>query len=352
MTGDKVKNQAIIKVTGVGGCGCNSLTRMCEAGLHGVELIAINTDLQALDICKCDLKLQIGTKLTKGLGAGARPEIGQQAAEENREDIINSLEGADMIFITAGMGGGTGTGAAPVIAEMSKNTGSLTVGIVTKPFAFELKQKKILAEQGIERLRANVDTLIVIENDKLLQVMDKKVTLKEAFRYADEVLRQAVEAISSIILQPGLINVDFSDIKTVMTKAGTSWLGIGTGKGDNRALDAAKAAISSPLLATNMNGAKGVIFIISGPENLTLHELNSAATLISQAASQDDANVIFGNYYDESLGEDCKITVIATGFDSQDDMNNILPLKKKSHSTFETYEITLPKFLEDLNHSR
>ncbi len=344
-----IEKQAIIKVVGVGGGGCNAVTRMIEMGVQGVEFIAINTDAQALDMCKADLKIQVGAKLTRGLGAGARPEIGQQAAEENREDIINALQGADMVFITAGMGGGTGTGGAPVVAEVAKNTGALTVGVVTKPFSFELRQKMKLAEEGIARLENKVDTLITIPNDRLVQVVEKKTTFREAMREADDILRQAVQGISDLIVIPGEINLDFADVKTIMSNAGSAWMGIGIGTGDTRAVDAARAAISSPLLETNINGARGVLFNITGGEDLTLAEINAASELIADAVDQE-ATVIFGTACDETMEADVKIIVVATGFGSMKapevprtaKTTVITPPRKP---TFSTSDIDIPAFL-------
>ena len=347
---EDIKKQAVIKVIGVGGGGCNAVGRMIEMGVQGVEFIAINTDAQALDMCKADLKIQIGIKLTRGLGAGARPEIGQKAAEENREDIANAIYGADMVFITAGMGGGTGTGGAPVVAEIARSTGALTVGVVTKPFAFELRHKMKLAEEGIGRFEQRVDTLITIPNDRLLQVVDRKTTFREALREADHILRQAVQGISDLIVMPGEINLDFADVKTIMSNAGTAWMGIGTGQGDNRSVDAAKAAISSPLLETNINGARSVLFNITGGEDLTLTEINAAADLIADAADPE-AIVIFGTACDETMGEKVKIIVVATGFTKNVD-GNILPIKEKiikkiqEVSPYRTSTITLPSFME------
>ena len=345
-----IEKQAIIKVVGVGGGGCNAVTRMIEMGVQGVEFIAINTDAQALDMCKADLKIQVGAKLTRGLGAGARPEIGQQAAEENREDIINALQGADMVFITAGMGGGTGTGGAPVVAEVAKNTGALTVGVVTKPFSFELRQKMKLAEEGIARLENKVDTLITIPNDRLVQVVEKKTTFREAMREADDILRQAVQGISDLIVIPGEINLDFADVKTIMSNAGSAWMGIGIGTGDTRAVDAAKAAISSPLLETNINGARGVLFNITGGEDLTLAEINAASELIADAVDQE-ATVIFGTACDETMEADVKIIVVATGFGSMKTPEVVGRTAKTTvitpprKPTFSTSDIDIPAFL-------
>ncbi len=347
---EDIKKQAVIKVIGVGGGGCNAVGRMIEMGVQGVEFIAINTDAQALDMCKADLKIQIGIKLTRGLGAGARPEIGQKAAEENREDIANAIYGADMVFITAGMGGGTGTGGAPVVAEIARSTGALTVGVVTKPFAFELRHKMKLAEEGIGRFEQRVDTLITIPNDRLLQVVERKTTFREALREADDILRQAVQGISDLIVMPGEINLDFADVKTIMSNAGTAWMGIGTGQGDNRSVDAAKAAISSPLLETNINGARSVLFNITGGEDLTLTEINAAADLIADAADPE-AIVIFGTACDETMGEKVKVIVVATGF-TKNVEGNILPIKEKiikkiqEVSPYRTSTITLPSFMD------
>ncbi|MEQ8190692.1 MAG: cell division protein FtsZ [Candidatus Eremiobacterota bacterium] len=344
----KQNAQTVIKVIGVGGGGCNAVSRMIEMGVQGVEFIAINTDAQALDMCKADLKIQIGIKLTRGLGAGAKPEIGLKAAEENKEDITNAIDGSDMVFITAGMGGGTGTGAVPLIAEIAKNIGALTVGVVTKPFGFELRHKMKLAEEGIAILEQKVDTLITIPNDRLLQIVKKNTTFREALKAADDILRQAVQGISDLIVIPGEINLDFADVKTIMSNAGTAWMGIGTGQGDNRAVDAAKAAISSPLLETNINGARSVLFNITGGEDLSLTEINAAADLIAQAADPE-AIILFGNHI-EASSENCRVIVIATGFHTE--LHNILPLTKKQKSTYDTSEIALPKFLQKVSNSR
>ena len=307
---------ARIKVIGVGGGGSNGINRMIEAGLKGAEFIAVNTDAQALAMSKATHKLQIGEKLTRGLGAGANPEIGNKAAEESREILAKALKGADMVFVTAGMGGGTGTGAAPIVAEVAKEIGALTVGVVTKPFSFEGRKRQAQAEKGIAALKDKVDTIITIPNDRLLQVVDKKTPFLEAFKVADDVLRQGVQGISDLILVPGLINLDFADVKTVMSNAGSALMGIGTASGEGRAVAAAKQAISSPLLETSIDGAKGVLLSISGGPSLGLHEINEAAEVIAQAADPE-ANFIFGAVIDESLGEDVRITVIATGFEGR-----------------------------------
>ena len=304
---------ARLKVVGVGGGGNNAVNRMISAGLRGVEFIAVNTDKQALFMSQANTKIQIGDKLTKGLGAGANPEIGEKAANESRDEIAMAIKDADMVFVTAGMGGGTGTGAAPVIAQISKELGILTVGVVTKPFSFEGKKRMMHAEQGVEALRGVVDTLVTIPNDRLLQLADKKMSLVKAFSLADDVLRQGVQGISDLIAVPGLINLDFADVKTIMQDTGMAHMGIGRGTGENKAEEAAKQAITSPLLETSINGAKGVLMNITGGPDLGLQEVNMAAELI-QAAADPDANIIFGAVIDENLKDEIIITVIATGF--------------------------------------
>lgn len=309
-----VEQFAKIKVIGVGGGGNNAVNRMIESGVRGIEFIALNTDKQALYSSKAEVKLQLGEKITKGLGAGANPEIGNKSAEENRNEITEALKGADMIFITAGMGGGTGTGAAPVVAEIARELGILTVGVVTKPFTFEGKKRLLQAEQGVEALKSKVDTLVTIPNDRLLQIADKKTTMSQAFIMADEVLQNGIQGISDLISVPNLINLDFADVKTIMLAKGIAHMGIGQATGDNRATDAAKLAIKSPLLETSIEGAKSVLLNITGGGDLGIFEVNEAADLIRQSVDQD-ANIIFGAGIDESLGEAIKITVIATGFD-------------------------------------
>jgi len=307
---------AKIKVIGVGGGGSNAVNRMIAAGLQGVEFIAVNTDAQALLHAMAPKRIQIGEKLTRGLGAGARPEIGEQAAEESRDDILQSLQGADMVFVTAGMGGGTGTGAAPVVAECAREIGALTVGVVTRPFTFEgrLRQKK--AEAGIAKLQQHVDTIITIPNDRLLQVVDKKTSITDAFSFADDVLRQGVKGISDLIAVPGLINLDFADVKSIMSNAGSALMGIGEATGENAAVAAAKCAIESPLLETSIEGAHGVLLnISSSAENLSMYEVNEASSTIQEAVNVD-ANIIFGASLDETLGDIVRVTVIATGFDT------------------------------------
>lgn len=304
---------ANIKVIGVGGGGNNAINRMIESGLKGVEFIAVNTDAQALYLSKAEIKIQLGEKLTKGLGAGADPEIGMKAAEESNDEIKRSLAGADMIFVTAGMGGGTGTGGAPIIAKIAKECGALTVGVVTKPFTFEGRKRNAQAERGIQALREQVDSLITIPNDRLLQVVDKHTNFNDAFKIADDILRQGVQGISDLIAVPGVINCDFADVQTVMQNTGSALMGIGKARGENRAAEAARLAISSPLLETSIEGAKGVLFNISGGNDLTLFEINEAAEIIHTAADVE-ANIIFGANIDETLNDEVRVTVIATGF--------------------------------------
>ena len=304
---------ANIKVIGVGGGGSNAVNRMIDSGLQGVDFLVANTETQALDNSKADIKIQLGEKLTKGLGAGANPQVGEEAAQESREEITKALQGSDMVFVTAGMGGGTGTGAAPIVAECAREIGALTVGVVTKPFTFEGKRRRTQADKGVEMLTSKVDTIIVIPNDKLLQVVDKKTPLNEAFRTADDVLRQGIKGISDLITVPGLINLDFADVKTIMTNQGEALMGIGEGEGENRAVDAAKMAINSPLLETSIEGAKGILLNITGSSDLSLFEINEAAEIISEAADPE-ANIIFGSVIDENLGDRVQITVVATGF--------------------------------------
>ncbi len=308
---------AVIKVVGIGGGGTNAVNRMVEAGVKGVEFIAVNTDAQALLMSDADYKVHIGVGLTKGLGAGADPDVGLQAAEENRGELKEALQGADMVFITAGEGGGTGTGAAPIIAEIAKEEiGALTVGVVTRPFAFEGRKRALQAEDGIKRLRESVDTLIVIPNDRLLQVAEKKTSILDAFRIADDILRQGTQGITDLITVPGLINLDFADVRTIMADAGSALMGIGLAAGDNRAHDAAKAAISSPLLESSIEGAHGVLLSIAGGSDLGLFEVNEAAEVVA-AAGHPDANIIFGAVIDDSMMDQIRVTVIATGFEGR-----------------------------------
>jgi cell division protein FtsZ len=306
---------AVIKVVGVGGGGSNAVSRMVDAGLRGVEFVAVNTDAQALQACDADVKIGIGHNLTKGLGAGANPEVGAGAAAESRDEIKDALKGADMIFITCGEGGGTGTGAAPVIAEIAKQEiGALTVGAVTKPFEFEGKKRMAQAEEGIDRMRKEVDTLITVPNEKLLQIVERRTTILEAFREADDILRQGVQGITDLITIPGLINLDFADVRLVMHQAGSALMGVGTGTGENRAVEAAKAAITSPLIEESVDGAKGMLINVTGGEDLGLFEVNEAARLGVQAADAN-ANIVFGAVVDSSMHEEVRVTVIATGFE-------------------------------------
>jgi cell division protein FtsZ len=340
----EVTNQqfATIKVIGVGGGGTNAVNRMIEAGLQGVEFVAINTDAQALLRSKADTRLRIGDQLTKGLGAGANPEIGRQAAEESKDEINEVLKGTDMVFITAGMGGGTGTGAAPVIAEMAKEVGALTVGVVTKPFNFEGKVRMTQAEAGITALKERVDTLITIPNERLFQIVDKKTSFVDAFKTADDVLRQGVQGISDLITITGLINVDFADVKTIMNNAGSALMGIGVAKGENRAVEAAKTAVSSPLLETSIAGAKGIILNVTGSSDLGLFEINEAAAIVTEAADPD-ANIIFGAVIDDNQGEEIRITVIATGFQQKRQRLGLEELELRS--LVDGDELEIPSFL-------
>lgn len=338
-----VEKFANIKVIGIGGGGNNAVNRMIEAGLKGVEFIAVNTDVQALYMSKADKKIQIGEKLTKGLGAGANPEIGMKAAEENEAEIEEALAGADMIFITAGMGGGTGTGAAPIVAEVSKNLNILTVGVVTRPFSFEGRKRQKNADSGIEEVKNNVDTLITIPNDRLLSIAEKKTSIIDAFKMADDVLRQGVQGISDLIAVPGLINLDFADVRTIMMETGLAHMGIGKGTGENRAVEAAKQAVSSPLLETSIEGAKGVLLNITGGSNLGLLEVNEAAELISSAADSE-ANIIFGAVIDENLQDEIRITVIATGFESDKDKEPE-DIEEFEIGSFEDDDLDIPAFL-------
>lgn len=305
---------AQIKVVGVGGGGNNAVNRMIEASLKGIQFIAINTDKQALYNSKAEYKIQIGEKLTRGLGAGANPEIGSKAAEESRDDVYQALQGADMVFVTAGMGGGTGTGAAPIVAQIAKEMGILTVGVITKPFTFEGRRRMLHAEKGIEELRKRVDTLVTIPNDRLLQMVEKRTSIVDAFKIADDVLLQGVQGISDLIAIPGLVNLDFADVKTIMHERGLAHMGVGRASGENRAVEAAKQAIHSPLLETTINGAKGVLLNITGGPSLGLYEINEAAAIVQEAADLE-ANIIFGAVIDESLKDEIRITVIATGFE-------------------------------------
>ncbi len=313
MRGEAGNYLAVLKVVGVGGGGTNAVNRMLEAGVAGVEFIAVNTDAQALLMCDADVKISIGHQTTKGLGAGADPQVGHAAALESRDELKEVMKGADMVFITAGEGGGTGTGAAPVIAELARELETLSVGVVTRPFAFEGRKRGGQAEQGIDELRERVDTLIVIENDRLLQVVEKKTTIVDAFRMADDVLRQGVQGITDLITVPGLVNLDFADVRTIMKDAGSALMGIGVASGENRATEAARIAVSSPLLEASIEGATGILLNVTGPSDIGLFEVNEAAEVVTSAADQN-ANVIFGAVIDDAMKDEVRVTVIATGF--------------------------------------
>ena len=306
---------AVIRVVGVGGGGVNAVNRMIDSGLRGVEFIAANTDAQALQMSDADIKIDIGRNLTRGLGAGSNPEIGRQAAEEHVDEIREALAGSDMVFITAGKGGGTGTGAAPVVAEVAKSSGALTIGVVTRPFSFEGSRRSVQADEGIQRLKEKVDTLIVIPNDRLIAIADEKTSMLNAFRMADEVLLQGVGGITGLITTPGLINTDFADVRTVLTEAGSALMGVGAASGEGRAVAAARAAISSPLLESSIDRSLGVLLNISGPSSLGLMEVNEAAEVVHAVAHQE-ANIIFGAVIDDALGDEVRVTVIAAGFES------------------------------------
>jgi len=341
---------AVIKVVGIGGGGVNAVNRMIEAGLRGVEFVAVNTDAQTLLMSDADVKLDIGRDTTRGLGAGSDPEVGRRAAEEHRAEIEEILKGSDMVFITAGEGGGTGTGGAPVVAELAREMGALTIGVVTRPFGFEGRKRATQAEMGITELKKAVDTLIIVPNDRLLSVSDPHTPVIEAFRVADQVLYQGVDGITSLIMTPGLINLDFADVKAVMTAAGSALMGIGLASGENRAEDAAKAAISSPLLESSIEGAKGVLLSIAGPQDLALHEVNRAADTITRVA-HPDANIIFGAVIDDALGDEVRVTVIAAGFDktlssaAQD--SRLSRLLEEPIEPLEEDAIALPSLLEE-----
>jgi len=340
---------AVIKVVGVGGGGVNAVNRMIEVGLKGVEFIAVNTDAQALMMCDADVKIHIGSAATRGLGAGADPAVGHAAAQESRDELKEALKGADMIFITAGEGGGTGTGGAPTLAELGRELGALTVGVVTRPFAFEGRKRSQQAEQGIESLRDRVDTLIVIENDRLLQVVEKQTSVVDAFRMADDVLRQGVQGITDLITVPGLVNLDFADVRTIMRDAGSALMGIGTASGDNRATEAARIAVSSPLLESSIEGATGILLNITGGPEIGLFEVNEAAEVVTSAADQN-ANIIFGAVIDEAMGDDVRVTVIATGFGAQRRRRRGVsetPAAAVSSGRSEEQSLDVPSFLRE-----
>ncbi len=342
------EHAATIKVVGLGGGGCNAVNRMIEAGLSGVDFYAVNTDVQALRASKTQNTVQIGTSLTRGLGAGANQNMGREAAEESREDLAMVLDGADLVFITAGMGGGTGTGAAAVVAELARASGALTIAVVTKPFGFEGGKRMQLAERGIADLEAKVDTLITIPNERILQIIEKRTPLQEAFAYADDVLRQGIQGISDLITQPGLINLDFADVKTIMTDAGNAMMGIGEGSGEHRAADAAQKAIASPLLETTIEGARGVIFNITGGPDLSMYEVNEAAEMIARAVD-NDAQIIFGASIDPAMQSKVRVTVLAAGFgtrrrtDARTSASNGLEFEKVAPVNMDDIEV--PAFL-------
>lgn len=339
---EEASNGAVIKVIGVGGGGGNAINHMIESGIQGVQFIAANTDVQALKMSKAPIKLQLGAKLTKGLGAGANPEIGRQAALEDTEKILEVVEGADMVFITTGLGGGTGTGAAPIIASLAAEVGALTVAVVTKPFHFEGRKRMLVAEQGLRELKDCVDTLITIPNERILSVVDRNVSLLDAFKLADDVLRQAVQGISDLITTPGFINLDFADVKTIMSGMGKALMGIGHGTGENKALDAAKRAISSPLLEeASIEGARGVLVNVTGGLDMTLYEINHSITLIREAANED-VNLIFGAVIDENIRNEIRITVIATGFDREAESATALEPKGASTRSSAPHESGTP----------
>ena len=339
---NEVETFARIKVVGVGGSGCSAINRMITGKLRGVEFIAVNTDAQALYHSEAPIKIQIGKELTRGLGAGADPELGRRAVEENKDEIYEAMRGADMIFVTCGQGGGTGTGASPTVADIAKELGALTVAVVTKPFTFEGQRRQKVAELGIEELKDKVDTLITIPNDRLLQVIDKKTSLIDAFTVVDDVLRQAVQGIADLITYHGMINVDFADVKAIMSNSGSALMGIGRGSGESRAIEAARAAVDSPLLELSIDGAKGILFNITGGPDLSMYEIDEAAKIITEAADED-ANIIFGAVIDDTMSGEVKITVIATGFEN--------PKNKKEKKTSvagdrkEPEELEVPAFI-------
>jgi cell division protein FtsZ len=347
---------AVIKVAGVGGGGTNAVNRMVDAGLSGVEFIAVNTDAQALMMTDADVKIQVGAEATRGLGAGADPEIGFAAAQESRDELKEALKGADMVFITAGEGGGTGTGGAPVVAELGQELGALTVGVVTRPFAFEGRKRAEQAERGIEQLRDRVDTLIVIENDRLLQVVERQTSVVDAFKMADDILRQGVQGITDLITEPGLVNLDFADVRTIMRDAGSALMGIGHATGENRAAEAARTAVSSPLLEASIEGATGILLNVTGGSDIGLFEVNEAAEVVTGAADQN-ANVIFGAVIDDSIGDEVRVTVIATGFGGQarrrrrpareTDLEAPLPATSAPEAFDTSQELDVPSFLRD-----
>ena len=345
---NKVGQLVEIKVIGIGGGGGNAVNRMIEAKLQGVKYISANTDAQVLAFSNAEHKIQIGSGITKGLGSGSNPDIGRRAVEEDKDKISKALEGADMVFITAGMGGGTGTGGAPLVAQIAKDLGALTVGVVTKPFSFEGHRRMRQAEEGIKLLKEKVDTLIVIPNDRLLQVVEENTPLLEAFKVSDEVLLHGVQGITDIVVEPGLINVDFADVKMIIENAGSAIMGVGRAGGENRAIKAAERAINSPILETNIEGAKGILFNISGSSNLTLHEVNKAAEIIAKAANPE-ANIIFGAVINSELNDEIKITVIAAGFETSEKKREIHELEEVdiSEKKISYDDLEIPTFLRE-----
>ncbi len=327
MNRDQSESFARIKVVGVGGGGCNAVDRMIAEGLQGVEFVAVNTDAQALLLAKAETRVRIGDKLTRGLGSGGDPEVGQKAAEESAEDLYNVLKGSDMVFVTAGIGGGTGTGASPIVAQIAREVGALTIGVVTRPFSFEGSRRIKAAEAGITKLKEQADTLIVIPNDRLLQIVDKRASLQEAFSIADDVLRQGIQGISELITVPGLINLDFADVRTIMSEGGAALMAVGHGDGEDRARIAAEEAISSKLLDITIDGARGILFNVTGGPGLTLFEVNQAAAIIKETA-HPDVNLIFGAVIDPNMGDDLRVTVIATGFERTGMPRNIMSSSK------------------------
>ncbi|MGQ9552764.1 MAG: cell division protein FtsZ [Anaerolineae bacterium] len=343
-TRESTENYAQIKIIGVGGGGTNAVNRMIDAGVQGVEFIAVNTDAQALMLSKSPKRIRIGDKVTKGMGAGGDPVIGQKAADESADELYDSLQGADMVFITAGEGGGTGTGAAPVVARIAREAGALTVAVVTKPFNFEGRRRAQVAEDGIKTLKENVDTIIVIPNERLLQVVNNKTPMNAAFAVADDVLRQGVQGISELITVPGLINLDFADVKAIMSNGGAALMAIGVGKGDKRAVEAGQRAVTCELLDVSIDGAKGILFNVSGGSDLTLHEVNEAAEIVRQSA-HPEANIIFGAVINPEIEDEVRITIVATGFDEQAQAarSNIRDFPVRS--TFASGDIDIPAFL-------
>jgi cell division protein FtsZ len=339
---------AQIKVVGVGGGGSNAVNRMIAEGLRGVDFVAVNTDAQALLMSNAGQRIRIGDKLTRGLGAGGDPEIGEKAAEESSEDIRDILSGSDMVFVTCGMGGGTGTGAAPIIAELSKASGALTIGVITRPFTFEGSRRRTLAEEGIEKLREKVDTLIIIPNDRLLEIVEKKTSITQAFLVADDVLRQGIQGISELITVPGLINLDFADVRSIMSEGGSALMAVGKANGETRAADAAQSAIASALLDVTIDGAHGILFNVTGGPNLSLFEVNEAAEIIRTKA-HPDANIIFGAVIDEGMDDNIRITVIATGFDAMSQRKPYVAGKRKTIEfpvqRFDQDDLDIPAFL-------